>query len=75
MPLSNAERQRRWRKRHPEKAAERLATFKAKKEATSCTHSRRGIAVPAWYCGDCGHVMYREKDINEARKKLRGQED
>ena len=64
MGLSNAERQRRWRKKHPEKAAARLealkdkkAQDKAEKTATECYHEDRGVRVQGLYCGKCRQAL------------------
>ena len=57
MALSNAERQRRWRETHPEKAKARLEAFKVQKAqdktTTKCDHDDRGVRIPAYYCGKC----------------------
>ena len=67
MALSNAERQRRWREKHPEKRDERFNAFKAKKArdkaeraaATDCEHEDRGVRIEAtfFYCGRCRRAI------------------
>ena len=65
MALSNAERQRRWRKAHAEEAHARLEAYKVKKArgkaekaaATECDHEDRGVRVLGLYCGKCRGIF------------------
>ena len=59
MALSNAARQKLWRKRHPEKASAHFNAFKEKKgkntkgTTTECEHDDRYVRVTLAYCGKC----------------------
>ena len=65
MGISNADAQREWRKRHPQKAAARLDAFKEKKAqgkakktgTTECDHDDRGVRVHLVYCGKCRQLI------------------
>ena len=65
MALSNKQRQKRWRKRHPEKAAVHFDGFKiqkaraklAKTAPTKCEHEGRLAQVTVFSCGTCGEVV------------------
>ncbi len=65
MALSNAERQRRWREKHPAAAKARLDAFKEKKAqdkagepaGTECDHEDRGVRVKGIYCGKCKQAL------------------
>ena len=81
MALTNAERQRRWRERHPEKRDERFDAFKAKKAqdkaekaaATECDHEDRGVRIKTTliYCGRCrrGIPISYNKEFEEAHRE------
>ena len=78
MALSNAERQRRWRERHPEKRDERFNAYKAKKAqdqaekaaATECVHEDRFVRVTLIYCGKCRQLQYvSDHQIEDAHKE------
>ena len=80
MALSNAERQRRWREKHPEKRDERLAAFKAKKAqdkaekaaATECDHEDRGVRIQITliYCGRCQRGFpFSYEEFEEAHRE------
>ena len=71
MALTNAERQRRHRERHPEKAEKRFEDFKANKAAPAfeCPHGVSGlIEIDAWFCCACQEVFY----FREHQETLRG---
>ena len=65
MAISNADAQREWRKRHPQKTAARLDAFKEKKAqgkakktgTTECDHDDRGVRVHLVYCGKCRQLI------------------
>ena len=68
MALSNAERQKRWRKRHPEKADVHFDAFKEKKgkktrgTTTECEHDDRLVRVKLAYCGHCRKLIFLSPD-------------
>ncbi len=65
MALSNKERQKAWRKRHPEKAAVHFDGFKvqkamakvAKTAPPKCEHEGRLVQVTIFYCGTCSELV------------------
>ena len=64
MALSGKERQKRWRKRHPEEAAVRLDAYKLRKAMAKpvktapakCKHEGPPIDFLVCRCGTCGEV-------------------
>ena len=77
MALSGAERQRRWRERHPEQANAHLEALKVKNGqdkavATECDHEDRGVRVTLIYCGRCRKLLYvTNHDLEDAHEKWR----
>ena len=75
MALTNAERQRRWREKHPAQANARLRAFKAQKKskqpgATECAHEDRKVRVSTLYCGKCKQAfIFRPNQLEEAHKE------
>ena len=74
MAHTNAERQRLWRERHPEKRDERFDAFKVKKAeeaaATECDHEDRGVRVTLIYCGRCRRLLFVSDDqLEDAHKE------
>ena len=71
MALSNAERQKRWRKRHPEKAGVHFDAFKEKKgkktkgTTTECEHDDRCVRATLAYCGHCRSLILLPPDTLE----------
>ena len=75
MAMTNAEKQRRWRERHPEQAAAHLDALKAVKAPPApCRHDpQRQVQVQmvAYYCADCAGVFYAPADLDDARALAR----
>ena len=78
MAKSNAERQRRWRENHPEKADVRFEAFKktkaqsqvGKRTPTECVHEDRLVRVTLIYCGRCRQlVLVSDHQLENAHKK------
>ena len=77
MAMTNAERQRRWRKKHPHQMKARLDAFKdkkaqeeAKKSATECDHEDRRVRVQALYCGKCRQALiFMPGELERAHEK------
>ena len=72
MALTNAERQKRWRERHPEQSKARLEAFQAAKTAEKpCSdgHDGRGVRVQGYYCGKCDTVFIVDGQKASARAR------
>ncbi len=69
MALSSAERQKRWRERHPEAAAARLEALKERKRRAreECQHDDARLVcsrpIRVMICHDCGSVQYITTDL------------
>ena len=71
MALTNQERQARWRAKHPEKAAARLAALAESKRSKRCEHDPQrcreiaGEAIRVWICHDCGGLLFSPSDLDD----------
>ena len=71
--LTNTERQARWRAKHPEAAAARLAALNAAKRKRRCGHDparcREAAAgeLTIYVCHDCGCVVYDGAELADYR--------
>ncbi len=80
MALTNAERQRQWRKKHPTEAQARLEAHKARKAkknpkktaVTECDHDDRGVRVELTlnYCGKCRQFLIVSQHAYEEAHKV-----
>ena len=77
MALSNAERQRQWRKRHPEKADKRFDAFKewkaveaAQKAAGQCEHEGGLVELDSWFCCKCRNVLHITEHLDGVQRAI-----
>ncbi|MCY4507191.1 MAG: hypothetical protein OXG35_09560 [Acidobacteria bacterium] len=84
MPLTGAERQKRWRERHPARAAEHLKALQSRKRPREeCKHDDvRFICrspIHVLVCHDCGFIHCFPRDLADYCAKhsipLRGRSD